>query len=624
MSENVSPGVVLLCDFVQAAAAQSNFGGFLDYMDRPEAFKEVRVFDGDLWTQNQQNRADPIFGGYMDYMKNDEKSDGIFTSVADNILPAQVELLKNYFDRSQKKGCPLYRGVISFDNAFLWEQGIIFESELDRNRLKEITRESVTKLLQNSQLDPGNAKWTAAIHSNTDNVHVHFAMIEEKKINRKYDMLPQRAIDQAKKTVVNKLIGSEASILRSALLRDELLPGIKRTAEQQGELLVSLLQQLPEAIRWEYNRKNFEPYQKCVNETIDKLIDADPDVKKSFDAYLNSLDDYVLKLRRYYGDGDRRLWENVKSDRLREFYSRSGNFLLKEIQDVKPISIHDFGSMDKYSMDQACAIREGLNKNLDVSCLLDPKLSGKACWEAVRLLEVGTSAADVGKILSAELDPCIIELIAWVREAGKNPAILIEKSWTSEQAWIVSIALRNDLDMKTLSDPSMPAKEMDNELVRLSANVPDKNKYPNWSPDVFYLDIDKGHSTLPLLDDEKIVPTMPAEKIFGAASERTDAAKNIQHPAPVPVRTETGADVSSSLREEYAQLKIITLQRPKVTAPTESKKHWQQQHLDQSAIVIVKSIALAKKLNQQHAKHIKELEKEFDREQNQEQGRSYN
>lgn len=613
MSDTVTPGVVLLCDFVQAGDSQSNFGGFLDYMDRPEAFQEVRVFDGDSWRQEQLHIADPVFGGYMDYMRNDEKSDGIFTSGEDTISPAQVASLKDYFDQSQQKGCPLYRGVISFDNTFLWEQGIAFESDLDRFRLKEITRESVTKLIQNSHLAPDNIKWTAAIHNNTDNVHVHFALIEDKKIIRKYDMLPQRAIDQSKKTVVNKLVGSEASILRTTLLRDELLPGIERAAERQGEIVLSLLPQLPEDVRWEYNRKDFEPYQKHVNEIVDKLIDADPDVKKSFDAYIENLDDYTLKLRRYYGDGDRRLWENVKPDRLDEFYSRAGNALLKEVQDMTPVTIQDFGNMEKYTLDQACAIREGINKNLDVSCLLDPDLSGNFCWEAIRLLEAGWQSADVKKMLSADIDPCILELSAFVREAGKDPAIFFEKVWTPEQAWIVSIALRNDLDMTTLSDPSMSVKEMDKELVRLSSDLMEKDQYPDWKPDFFFLDVNIENGTM----------SFPEGGNSASTSERTDVDENAKHPAPVPVSTATGANVlAPSLREEYKSLNIILKQRPTVDAPINSKEKWQHQHRDQSAIVLAKSTAIAKKLNRQHEKHIKDLEREFERDQNQERGRS--
>jgi len=341
MSESVSPGVLLLCDFVQATNACSAFGGFLAYMDRPEAFQEVRTFDGDIWETTQLHRTDPVFGGYMDYMRDDEKSDGIFTSAEDRVSPTQVETLKKFFDQAQGKGCPLYRGVISFDSAFLEEQGLAFDTDLDRTRLKEITRESVTTLIKNSQLDPNNLQWAAAIHTNTDNVHVHFAIMEEKKIIRKYDMLPQKAIDQAKKAMVNKLIGSEASILRSALLRDDLLPTIDRAAAKQGELILELFSKFPNDSRWEYNRKSFEPFQKFVNAAMDKIIAVDPDVKKSFNAYLKNLDDYTLKLRRYYGDGDRRLWENVKPDRLQEFYSRAGNALLKEVQDVNPVSISD-------------------------------------------------------------------------------------------------------------------------------------------------------------------------------------------------------------------------------------------------------------------------------------------
>lgn len=613
MSESVSPGVLLLCDFVQATNACSAFGGFLAYMDRPEAFQEVRTFDGDIWETEQLHRSDPVFGGYMDYMRDDEKSDGIFTSTADRISPAQVETLKKFFDQAQEKGCPLYRGVISFDSAFLEEQGLAFDTDLDRTRLKEITRESVTTLIKNSQLDANNIQWAAAIHTNTDNVHVHFAIMEEKKITRKYDMLPQKAIDQAKKAVVNKLVGSEASILRSALLRDDLLPTIDRAAAKQGELILELISKFPADIRWEYNRKSFAPFQKFVNAAIDKLIASDPDVKKSFDAYLKNLDDYTLKLRRYYGDGDRRLWENVKPDRLQEFYSRAGNALLKEVQGVNPVSISDLEKSGKYNFDQICAMREGLEKNLDISCILDPELSGKICWEAVRLLEAGTSPTDMKRILNSEADPHIIELISWVTESGKDPSLLLEHSWSKEQAYIVSVALRHGLNMETLSDPEMLVKEMDEELIRLSAAVDTEKKYPNWNPEQFFLNMDK--------EQQDIV--LPIEKSRAATPERSDVAKHTKYPAAMTERPVTAAGYkNSSLREEHQRLQYIISKRPSAGASAETKNVWKEQRRDQSAIVLSKSTMIAKKLNRQHAKHIKDLEKEFEREQSQAQSRA--
>jgi len=613
MSEKVSPGVLLLCDFVLTTDACSAFGGFLDYMDRPEAFQEVRTFNGDVWETEQLHRSDPVFGGYMDYMRDDEKSDGIFSADADRVTPAQVESFKEYFNRSQTKGCPLYRGVISFENDFLVEQGLAFDSDLDRSRLKEITRESITRLIQLSQLDPDNLKWTGAIHTNTDNVHVHFAMIEEKKIERKYDMLPQKAIDQAKTAVVNKLIGSEASILRTALLRDDLLPAMKRATSNQGEILLDLFPLLPEDVRWEYNRKSFEPYQKYVNATIDKIIASDPNVKQPFDAYLKNLDDYTLKLRRYYGDGDRRLWENVKPDRLQEFYERAGNALLQEVQKSQTVSISDLETSGKYNLDQICAIREGIKKNVDVSCILDPELSGKTCWEVVRLLEAGTSPEDVKKMLAAGTDPHVMELAAWVRESGKNPAALLEKPWSQEQALIIAVALRHDLDMATLSDPDVPAKEMDKELLRLASTIKTEKEYPNWNPDSIFLDLDADRKT----------KTLPADKKSTTTSERTDAVVKA-HPAASPERPGVATEIMPSLREEYKKLQYILKQTPMglPIVPAKTKGAWNRQRRDQAAIVLSKSTSIVKKLNRQHARHIKDLEREFEQEQRQAQSRA--
>lgn len=320
----ITPAVTMMCDFVLTSSTASSFGGYLDYMNRPEAFENTNI--------NNERDSDPLYSGYMDYMKNDEKSDGLFTASIDHLSEINVRRIKDQFNDSQKKGCPLYRGIISFDNEFLKDLGLFGSGSPDLYKIKEVSRAALLNLIEKSHLDPGHCIWTGAIHTNTDNAHVHFSIIEDQKIPRRKDMLPLNAIDSSKSVIVNKLIGSEESILRTKILREYILPGVRETAPEHRDVLIRLMDQLPAKQDWVYGKKAFEPYRPIVNRAVDTIINANPTLKAHFITYTARLDEFEKQVHRFYGDGDRHLWAHVKSDRMNDFYLRSGNILLKELQ----------------------------------------------------------------------------------------------------------------------------------------------------------------------------------------------------------------------------------------------------------------------------------------------------
>lgn len=385
-----SPGVTLMCDFVQSAKAGSSFGGFLDYMNRPEAFEISPTADG--------QKEGSLFAGYMDYMRNDDKSDGLFTSTIDHAPAAMVESIKQNFNERQNRGCPLYRGIISFDNEFLKELGLLDPAGvgLDQTIIKETARASIQELIEKSHLDPARSIWTGAIHTNTDNVHVHYAIIEDQKSSRKKDMLELKAIDASKSVIVNKLVGSEETILRTRLLRENLLPGLREAAKNNTYLLMKLLDDLPDNIPWEYGSSKFEPYRNRINQTTNEIIMSTPGLSETWEKVNQSLDKYANDVRRFYGDGDRHLWEGVKGNRLSDFYRRAGNSVLKELQREVPVSLH--GSFlpgidarsELYSSIMDVAAR---TSKVDIVPLFESGLTDQQTRDVLRLL--GSSQGDI-------------------------------------------------------------------------------------------------------------------------------------------------------------------------------------------------------------------------------------
>ena len=72
----------------------------------------------------------------------------------------------------------MWQTVISFDNEWLRKQGLWngYLSTQNEQKLQGIIRKSVNEMLEKENFQ--NAVWSAAFHLNTDNLHVHIAIVE--------------------------------------------------------------------------------------------------------------------------------------------------------------------------------------------------------------------------------------------------------------------------------------------------------------------------------------------------------------------------------------------------------------------------------------------------------------
>ncbi|WP_268398117.1 relaxase MobL [Bacillus sp. T17B1] len=65
--------------------------------------------------------------------------------------------------------------VISFDNEWLQENGVLKDGFMDEQKMKQATRNAVNEMIRKEGLSD-SAIWLAAIH--TDNIHVHVATVQ--------------------------------------------------------------------------------------------------------------------------------------------------------------------------------------------------------------------------------------------------------------------------------------------------------------------------------------------------------------------------------------------------------------------------------------------------------------
>lgn len=323
---SVLPDVILHFDFLTNDSPEWSIKGennckndYSDYCSREEAFqnKELKIAKYD----------------YYDYTGNEEKTDGIFDIDNDILTPDQEEKYRQLEIQSKRNSCVKYLGYMSFHNNFLEDNKIITDGILDSQKLKKIVRSAMSEMINTSKkLDVENTYWTAAIHINTDNVHAHITLLEKEKRERKNDCIEQYAIEAFKSKVVNTIVGSERSKLITEITRNVLLPGLKNELNKID--FNKLITQLPERQElWFYNRREFKPYKKYIDECVNNIIESTPTLKEEFEGFNQQLDIISESYKKNYGEGEQKLYKEYKKNKLQDFYSRAGNSVLNALKD---------------------------------------------------------------------------------------------------------------------------------------------------------------------------------------------------------------------------------------------------------------------------------------------------
>ena len=308
-------------------------GDLLDYYQRPQAFRK---------SSSLQNKENSDYD-FINYMQNDEKSDGCFSSTSDFMTEEEIENFRKLERNSQSEGCPKYVQVISFDNKFLEENGIIVGGNLDTARIKAVTRTAMNKLIESEpKFDKDNVYWCGAIHINTDNVHIHTSLLEKhRRENRqtKYkdkDMISVEAFDKLKSAVASSIIKNDKRTEElTRLEREILLPKFKENFTNTTAQMQHLIKILPKEEGWQYNRPKMKRFRPEIDKCVDNIIQSNPELRGRFTEYLAKLDSMSEFYKDLYGEGNRYKYLEYKTNKLNDFYARAGNQLLKELVILK-------------------------------------------------------------------------------------------------------------------------------------------------------------------------------------------------------------------------------------------------------------------------------------------------
>ncbi|MGG0453813.1 MobP2 family relaxase [Priestia megaterium] len=322
----VTPGVVLKTKFVTSNLKA--YKEYVDYVDREDAKKEYGAHE-------------KLFTLYQDYLANPDKTSSLFTDQSNQLNGQEKKQLKKLFEKAQKNNSIMWQDVITFHNPWLQENGLYdaHTHTVDEKKLMEITRQSMKEMLKRERLNK-SAVWSAAIHYNTGNIHIHIATVEPQPTRERGKRKP-KTLDAMKSTVVNQILNrGEQHQKINELIRNDMVGKKRQDSSLRWKnrdiqpLFLQIYNHLPEDKRqWQYSYRTLKPMKPFIDVPSQKYIEKYH--RNEYQQLLKKLDKEVEELKKAYGEGkvDEKRYKNYKQTKIDDLYKRMGNAFLKEMKD---------------------------------------------------------------------------------------------------------------------------------------------------------------------------------------------------------------------------------------------------------------------------------------------------
>lgn len=325
------PGCIVNIKF-KTVNEEGGYGGYLSYMDRAEAV-------GD-------KEHGMTYEGYTDYMGNQEKSHGLFTENQDTLESIEKRKLQDVYKIAYERGSLLWQPIISFDNTWL-EENHIYNSEkniVDEAKLREATRNYMRTLIEKEKL--GNAVWSAAIHYNTDNIHIHVGLVEltptrnadGRQVNGKVmekGLFKMKNIEQSKSRFVNTILDQKKeNEIINTIMRETIIKGKKdvRLMEEEKfyEPFLHIYEKLPTDRRtWKYGMNAMKGLRPELDNLSKMYIENYH--KDSFQELVVRIVQQQTAYARAYGTKNES--GRYLQNKLEDLYQRLGNAILDELRE---------------------------------------------------------------------------------------------------------------------------------------------------------------------------------------------------------------------------------------------------------------------------------------------------
>ena len=321
----IKAGVIFKSRF--CSPTKKTFGDYINYIDRDEAVRNDNLSK---------------FSLYNDYMGNSEKTTGLFTENKDFLSQNEKKELKDIFKTAQENESVMCQHVISFDNRWLLQNGLInrkYDCVIER-KLNEITRIAMQQLQKSENLE--NAVWSAAIHLNTDNIHIHIAMVEpipmrQKKNDEIRGKLKASNFKEVKSKIVNNVLSQqkENEIINN-IIRNSIIANKKKKMfikdEEYLKLFKEVISKLPEDKRqWYYGYNSI----KHLLPKIDKMTEIflENECKDEWNELKILLDKQQEKYRTAYGIPKDTSKAGYTENKIKDVKYRLGNVILRQMRE---------------------------------------------------------------------------------------------------------------------------------------------------------------------------------------------------------------------------------------------------------------------------------------------------
>lgn len=304
-------------------SSSEKFSSYINYIDREEAVRNYKLEEYSL---------------FNDYMGNPKKCGNLFTSEKDYLTEDERKELKRCFSIAQENGSFMWQDVFSFDNEWLEKQGMYDRrtGALDEKRIMEAVRNAMAEMIERENFD--SLIWSASMHFNTDNIHVHIASVElnPTRYTKEDGFMQYKNLYRMKSKFANTLIDrSKEQKKINDIMRNNIINGKKEISFNKDiemkRLVTEIIKRLPEDKRqWQYGYNSFHEVKPLLDELTSYYIKNYK--KDDFEELIKSLDTEEEYLKEVYGEGEKHFYKNYKKNKIDELYYRMGNAFLREIK----------------------------------------------------------------------------------------------------------------------------------------------------------------------------------------------------------------------------------------------------------------------------------------------------
>lgn len=314
----MSIGLVHKVRFVQSNSKK--FSSYINYISRDEASRSTNFKE---------------FSLYNDYMGNPEKSGVLFTESKDSLDCSESIELKKIYSKAQINGSIMWQDVFSFDNDWLERNGLYDKKThtVDEAKVRVAVRAAMNELKKDEKID--GIVWSASLHYNTDNIHVHIASVEPNPTRVRGKRKPKTLINMKSK-FLNNLVDRQPEYQRiNDIIRKNIIDNDReKTFEKDKEIkkmIKDILNELPEDRKqWNYNNNSMKNARPKIDNLTKYYIENYK--KEEYKELLNELTKGEEFLKDTYGVGEKFRYKDYKKNKINDLYTRMGNNILSELR----------------------------------------------------------------------------------------------------------------------------------------------------------------------------------------------------------------------------------------------------------------------------------------------------